>query len=224
MITEEQMNAYYREGYAILDDVIPPERLVQVQKSYEETIETALGLGRAKRDGGTGFLQGHRFQNPHHPWDITESMHQLYRDPDVDFPPPLHSNLEVSAADHQEVRRNFAAMVEHLDQCLGCFVERLEERGELDNTLIVFSSDHGEMLGDYSQWQKLSPLQASVGVPLMIAGPGAAPARPRPPSWIYTPPSWTSPAWKRPPTSTAARCVCSWPAKKSAIARRWYRV
>ena len=114
------------------------------------------------------------FQNPHHPWDITESMHQLYRDPDVDFPPPLHSNLEVSAADHQEVRRNFAAMVEHLDQCLGRFVERLEERGELDNTLIVFSSDHGEMLGDYSQWQKLSPLQASVGVPLMIAGPGVA--------------------------------------------------
>ena len=114
------------------------------------------------------------FQNPHHPWDITESMHQLYRDPDVDFPPPLHSNLEVSAADHQEVRRNFAAMVEHLDQCLGRFVERLEERGELDNTLIVFSSAHGEMLGDYSQWQKLSPLQASVGVPLMIAGPGVA--------------------------------------------------
>ena len=114
------------------------------------------------------------FQNPHHPWDITESMHQLYRDPDVAFPPPLHTDLEVSPAQHQEVRRNFAAMVEHLDECLGRFIARLEERGELDNTLVVFSSDHGEMLGDYSQWQKLSPLQASVGVPLMIAGPGVA--------------------------------------------------
>ena len=67
MITAEQVNTYYREGYAILDDVIPPEQLAQVQKSYEETIEAALRLGRAKRDGGTGFMQGHRFQNPHHP-------------------------------------------------------------------------------------------------------------------------------------------------------------
>ena len=45
------------------------------------------------------------------------------------------------------------------------------QRGELENTVVVFTSDHGEMLGDYNQWQKLSPLQASVGVPLVIAGP-----------------------------------------------------
>jgi len=113
-------------------------------------------------------------QNPHHPWDITESMHALYRDPPVDFPAPEHCSLEVPAAVHQEVRRNWAAMVEHLDACLGRLVQRLSDRGELDNTIIVFSSDHGEMLGDYNQWQKLSPLQASVGVPLMIAGPGVA--------------------------------------------------
>ena len=114
------------------------------------------------------------FQNPHHPWDITQSMHRLYRDPEVDLPPPRHCDLDVSAGDHQEVRRNFAAMVEHLDECVGRFIAALEERGELDHTLIVFSSDHGEMLGDYSQWQKLSPLQASLGVPLIIAGPQVA--------------------------------------------------
>ena len=112
------------------------------------------------------------FQNPHHPWDITESMHQRYRNPDIDFPPPEHSNLNVSPETHQEVRRNFAAMVEHLDECVGRFIDKLKERGELDNTLIVFSSDHGEMLGDYNLWQKLAPHQNSIGVPLMIAGPG----------------------------------------------------
>ena len=83
MITEEQMNAYYREGYAILDDGIPPERLVQVQKSYEETIETALGLGRAYRDGGTGFLQGHRFQNPHHPALAQRALMEALCAPDI---------------------------------------------------------------------------------------------------------------------------------------------
>ena len=72
------------------------------------------------------------------------------------------------------MRRNWAATVEHLDQCLGRLVERVGKRGDLDNTVVVFTSDHGEMLGDYNQWQKLSPLQASVGVPLVIAGPGVA--------------------------------------------------
>ena len=44
--------------------------------------------------------------------------------------------------------------------------------GELDNTLVVFSSDHGEMLGDHDLWMKRLPQQPSVGIPLVIAGPG----------------------------------------------------
>jgi arylsulfatase len=118
-------------------------------------------------------------QNPHHPWDITEEMHSWYRDPDVTFPEPVNCDLDVSADTHQEVRRNYAAMVEHLDRCLGVFVEHLEERDELEDTLVVFTSDHGEMLGDHGQWQKLSPLHASIGVPLVVAGPGVAEQTPR---------------------------------------------
>jgi arylsulfatase len=114
------------------------------------------------------------FQNPHHPWDITERMHKLYRDPPVDFPQPTEPDGSASPEAHSEVRKNYAAMLEHLDECLGRLIARVEERGELDNTLIVFGSDHGEMLGDYGQWQKQSPLQASIGVPLAVAGPGVA--------------------------------------------------
>ena len=111
-------------------------------------------------------------QNPHHPWDITESMHRWYREPSVEFPLPVFNTEDIAPETHQEVRRNWAATVEHLDACLGRLVARVRERGDLDNTIIIFTSDHGEMLGDYDQWQKLSPLQASVGVPLVIAGPG----------------------------------------------------
>jgi arylsulfatase A-like enzyme len=113
-------------------------------------------------------------QNPHHPWDVTEEMHGWYRDPDVEFPEPVNCDLDVTDADHQAVPRNYAAMIEHLDRCLGRFLDALEERGELEETLVVFASDHGEMLGDHGQWQKLSPLHASVGVPLIAAGPGVA--------------------------------------------------
>ena len=112
------------------------------------------------------------YQNPHHPWDITERMHALYRNPDVDFPPPEHCDLDTTPTEHAQVRRNYAAMIEHLDECVGQLLAKLSARGELERTLIVFSSDHGEQLGDYGQWQKLTPLQASLGVPFIAAGPG----------------------------------------------------
>lgn len=110
-------------------------------------------------------------QNPHHPWDITDEMHGWYRDPDIEFPNPVNSDLDVTPEEHQEVRRNWAAMVEHLDKCLGRLIDTVEKRGELEDTVVIFTSDHGEMLGDHGQWQKLSPLHASIGVPLIAAGP-----------------------------------------------------
>ena len=51
-------------------------------------------------------------------------------------------------------------------------IKELKRTGQFDNTLIVYSSDHGEMLGDHNRWNKGVPYQPSVGVPLVIAGPG----------------------------------------------------
>jgi arylsulfatase A-like enzyme len=110
------------------------------------------------------------FQNPHDPWDVTERMHDDVRDRDV--PPPTAPGDRVDEETHRDVRRNYTAMVEHLDGCLADLVDAVEARDELDETLVVFCSDHGEMLGDHGQWQKDSPLGPSVGVPLVVAGPG----------------------------------------------------
>ncbi len=67
MISSEQFDQYDRDGYIILEDLIKPDQLDEVRKSYEETIAAALALGRAERDESTQALKGHRFQNPHHP-------------------------------------------------------------------------------------------------------------------------------------------------------------
>ena len=109
------------------------------------------------------------FAGPHEPVDITRRMDELYRG--VDFPQPDRST-EFTPEKHVEIRRNYAAMIENLDQWLGRFTDEIEARGELDNTIIVFSSDHGEMLGDHNLWMKNLPQQGSVGVPLVAAGPG----------------------------------------------------
>ena len=115
------------------------------------------------------FLQVN-FTGPHDPWDITESMEASCRGLH-DLPQP-NRNEQFDDATHLRVRQNYSAMVENIDRWVGGYVEALQDRGELDNTVIVYSSDHGEMLGDHEHWGKGVPYHASVGVPLVIAGPG----------------------------------------------------
>jgi arylsulfatase A-like enzyme len=55
------------------------------------------------------------------------------------------------------------------------FLDAVRQRGELDNTVVVFTSDHGEMLGDHDLWGKSCPFTPSVKVPLVVAAPGARP-------------------------------------------------
>ena len=112
------------------------------------------------------------FAGPHEPVDITKRMDEFYRG--VEFPQP-NRNTEHPPEKHVEIRRNYAAMIENIDHWLGVFLREIEKRGELDNTLVVFSSDHGEMLGDHNLWMKRQPYEPSVGVPLAVAGPGVSP-------------------------------------------------
>jgi arylsulfatase A-like enzyme len=63
-------------------------------------------------------------------------------------------------------------MIENLDRWVGRYLDALNDRGELEDTIVVYAGDHGEMLGDYGMWTKFAPHQASVGVPLVVAGPG----------------------------------------------------
>jgi arylsulfatase A-like enzyme len=120
------------------------------------------------------FLQVN-FVGPHFPRDVTEEMHGWYRNPDVAFPAPVDPDPAYDADEQQALRRNYAAMVENIDRRLGDVLDRLAERGELEETLVVFASDHGEMLGGHGALGKVSPRQPSVGVPLVVAGPGVEP-------------------------------------------------
>lgn len=114
------------------------------------------------------FLQVN-FPGPHAPMDVTPAMAEWYRATEFSAP---YGPTELTAAEHQAARRNYSAMVENIDRWLGRYLAALEQRGELHNTLVIFSSDHGEMLGDHGRWGKTVPFQASVGVPLVVRGPG----------------------------------------------------
>ncbi|WP_349428111.1 sulfatase-like hydrolase/transferase [Microbacterium sp. LWS13-1.2] len=110
------------------------------------------------------------FAGPHDPMDVTERMRDAWAD--VDFPAP--HNAAPFDGDHNEVRRRYAAMIENIDRHLGIFLDRLEEEGDLDNTVVIYTSDHGEMLGDHGIWGKQIALDPSIRIPLIISGPVVA--------------------------------------------------
>ncbi len=130
-------------------------------------------LGRAPDDKPWHLVLN--FVGPHPPMDITASMESRFRGPDrvIDaFPQPRGYDGPLPPEQHVRIRQNYAAMIENIDRWLGVFVDTLKDRGDYDNTVIVYSSDHGEMLGDKGLWGKSFPYQPSAGVPLCVAGPG----------------------------------------------------
>jgi hypothetical protein len=109
------------------------------------------------------------FPGPHNPMDITKRMHQSVQG--RSFAPPVESQ-EGDASGHAAIRQNYTAMCENIDAQMGRLLAEVERRGDLESTLVVFCSDHGEMLGDHDRWAKSVPYQPSVGVPLVVSGPG----------------------------------------------------
>lgn len=109
------------------------------------------------------------FVGPHDPYDVIPEMADSTAE--RDFPMP-HANDKDDPNELQKRRRYYAAMIENIDRMVGELIAEVEARGELDNTLIVYSSDHGEMLGDHGFWAKGRPHDPSVRVPLLIKGPG----------------------------------------------------
>lgn len=132
--------------------------------------ENGLAILRAI-PAGTPWHMVVNFTGPHPPMDVTREMHDAWKD--VDFPPPHHNEQEnYSDEDHQRNRQHYAAMIENIDRQVGRFLDLVGERGELDNTLVVYSSDHGEMLGDHGRWGKSTYYEPSVNIPFVVAGPG----------------------------------------------------
>ena len=59
-----------------------------------------------------------------------------------------------------------------MDDCVGRILKALSDSGQADNTVVVYVSDHGDMMGDQGFWTKQVMYEASAGVPMIAAGPG----------------------------------------------------
>jgi arylsulfatase len=122
------------------------------------------------------------FVGPHDPYDPPTEYADRYRD--AEMPPAIedgwidkpewikHRSSKRDPQNTDMVRRQYCAAIEAIDDQVGLILEALEERGMLDNTIILFASDHGEMLADHGMYMKSTAYEPSLRVPLIVAGPG----------------------------------------------------
>jgi choline-sulfatase len=130
------------------------------------------------------------FTHPHDPYAARKKFWDLYKDEDIDLPaaPKMeraqldaHSQrlYDVSAmddytvthADIRAARHGYFANISYIDDLLGQLIGTLEATGQLENTTIIFTSDHGDFLGERGLWYKMSYLEPSAHIPLIIWNP-----------------------------------------------------
>ena len=133
--------------------------------------------------------------SPHYPLMAPEAFAALYDPAKIDQPiaytsdaRPQHAELDRVAAffdydryfDARGVLRARAAyygLVCFMDACVGQILNALKVSGNADDTLIIYVSDHGDMLGDHGFWTKQVMYEGSAGVPMILSGPGVEPGR-----------------------------------------------
>jgi len=166
-------------------------------------VEKAINFIRANHEYNMPWMFSVNFYDPHHPFDPPEKylekyMQRLdevplpnYVEGELDNKPKVqsmdhqgaynnhHSNNanydydNMSEYEHKLVRASYWAMVELIDKQVGRLLDTLEDTNQTENTIVIFMSDHGEMLGDHGIYLKgpyfYDPLAK---VPLIFSWPG----------------------------------------------------
>ena len=140
-----------------------------------------------RRDRSKPFFLMASFGRPQPPLDAPEYYLNLYKDKSLAEPwrgdwndcvrwerdgHSYHAQTAPSDESYiQQLRAGYYAAITHMDHQIGRLVSALVEEQIMDNTIIRFVSDHGEMLVDHLMFQKAKPFQGSIHVPLFISGP-----------------------------------------------------
>jgi choline-sulfatase len=136
------------------------------------------------------------FTHPHDPYVTRHEFWDLYDDIEIPLPatPPIaEADLDphsarlrhVIAADVTEVtdeqvraaRRAYFANISYVDRWIGELVATLDRHGMRDDTVVVFTADHGDMLGERGLWYKMNFFEHSARIPLIICAPHLAAGR-----------------------------------------------
>lgn len=157
---------------------------------------------KARLDAGLAFVEAQSASTgkpwvayigvtiPHPPFEAPQKYLDLYPPDEVRLPniPPGYLNhlhlvpqtlrsfsmlsTPISEDRIRRARSAYYAMITELDAFLGTFLDALEQRGILNDTVFIYTSDHGEMRGEHGIWLKRSLFEGAARIPLIMAGAG----------------------------------------------------
>lgn len=164
-------------------------------RAPDEHGETAYMTRRAmefmREQGDKPWLLHLSYIKPHWPYIVQAPYHNMYGQDDIQAPirseAECHNDHPVYAgfrehpegqafsrdADRNNVIPAYMGLVKQIDDHLGRLFAFMEERGLMDNTLIVFTADHGDYLGDHWLGEKEFMFEQGVRIPLIISDPSA---------------------------------------------------
>jgi arylsulfatase A-like enzyme len=154
------------------------------------TADRAVDFLKRHKIGEKWFLKV-SFQRPHPPFDAPRRFLDYYAaNPDIPMPVVAdwaekwfgHKNGSLEKTPkassgvfpENEIRLSryaYYSMINHVDEQIGRVMKALKERGELENTLIIYCYDHGDMMGDHHMWRKCRAYEGSARVPFILRWP-----------------------------------------------------
>ncbi len=156
----------YNHSYYYADG---PEKLVW--NGYDAIAETqdAEQYLRDHAKSGKPFLLCLAWGPPHDPYQTAPERYRAMYDPEKIKIPP-----NVPATGRSKAQKSMAGYYAHctaLDDCLGDLRATLKQAGLEQNTLLIFTSDHGDLLGSHGAYNKQQPYDESIRVPLLLHWP-----------------------------------------------------
>jgi choline-sulfatase len=175
----------------------PCDHSLSLQYDEEACQQAAHWLHKAaNRPNGRPFMLTLSIMHPHDPYQGPRRFWDLYKDSEIDMPAQgkrkakernaverrmfaLYDRDEIAISPKQirRARRAYYSMISYCDDVLGRLLSALEASGIADDTIVIATSDHGDMLGERGLWYKMNFYERAVRVPLIFAGPGIKPKR-----------------------------------------------
>jgi choline-sulfatase len=167
----------------------PVRATLQVDYDAEVVAHARRAIADSARDASRPLLLVASFTHPHDPYEVPTPYWDRYEGVEIDVPaspsPPTSvdaptrrlramvaaDRIPISPEQTLLARRGYYGAVSLVDDHVGALLEQVARHRIAENTVVVVTSDHGDMLGERGLWYKMAPFEDSIRVPLIVHAP-----------------------------------------------------